>query len=623
MACTNPPAAEYFSPAALENMTEKLIQTCLNATVTLEFNGKNHIGIAVDQAPKYFLGYPTLVSELLGVWWVYPAAAILARLIDFKLPLLQLVFQHPRPRLVIGRWSQVLAFLHLVGDPIDSMSSNLFTLVSAMRTLRDVLRKFKERDGLRPTPRARPSLWKMIGAAVYRMLGMQLDSKLRRARMISLVHLTYVSNGHPIELQDVVDCEDVYETEFEHAALSLAADRSSNFLPVGIAVFGFITTVLLKYVYIDSTEYDDNNPQHIVIWSLSSSMIVMCDIPNVILASVIGVQQSPHTGWRILRQLEGAIQKAQKASANRLRSHGSRPASAAANNGAPGVGPPTPMPIETAPTPPPSVIRRISDDNEMLSKSPWNLDQSLAELQLQNGAVSNWRPDQPRARPHWAFPFSGLDLIALLNVVGGSAGAIALAAKVSPEGGNCRTITKVVMVSIYLAKFLAQRYLLNRPESIRRQMYWTMFGDAISLALFTSVICVTQSGGLNRHGCYRLCDTHGLCGIFSPKISWEVVSSRIPSMYASILFGFLAAQLVFCALILLVLKDGCQVYHQDDTPQDEAQDNVSRGDEDTGDTPTQGGQIVEFKPILRLARDERHSQLQPGVLKASMSDELA
>ena len=72
--------------------------------------------------------------------------------------------------------------------------------------------------------------------------------------------------------------------------------------------------------------------------------------------------------------------------------------------------------------------------------------------------------------PLLGLPVSRLDLIALLNIVGGSAGAIALAAKVSPEGGNCRTITKVVIVSIYLAKFLAQRYLLNRPESTMRKI---------------------------------------------------------------------------------------------------------------------------------------------------------
>jgi hypothetical protein len=60
-------------------------------------------------------------------WTPYPVSDIWTRLVVWKLPLLQLVSQFPRPPL--GWKVETAVMLHLLGDPIDSIGSMLLTLV--------------------------------------------------------------------------------------------------------------------------------------------------------------------------------------------------------------------------------------------------------------------------------------------------------------------------------------------------------------------------------------------------------------------------------------------------------------------------------------------------------------
>lgn len=61
-------------------------------------------------------------------WSAYPVSDIWTRIVVWKLPLLQLVAQFPRPPL--GFAIETASIVHLLGDPIDSMTSLMVTLWS-------------------------------------------------------------------------------------------------------------------------------------------------------------------------------------------------------------------------------------------------------------------------------------------------------------------------------------------------------------------------------------------------------------------------------------------------------------------------------------------------------------
>ncbi|KAH6876724.1 hypothetical protein B0T10DRAFT_585103 [Thelonectria olida] len=350
MACSNFTYAPlpHFNNPTLIDVIEKLRQTCPDDLV-------DGIGIRSDIAKEIFQGVNSLFSTSLGRWSPYAGAIIVSRLIDFKLPLVQLISQLPRPRLVLGRWGEAFAILHMIVDPIDSMSSYLFTLA----TCQVVLRRTKE-----------------IMASIHGISPSKLAYEIKRfGRRCNHIALVYEA-AHP--------------EAFETAALSLAADRGSNFLAVGVAIFGFLMAVIVKYVYIDAETFDMTNPQHIDIWSLSSSMTMMHIIPNVLLASIISTQQSRNTASRFLQGFEERIG---------LRERG----------------------------------------------ADWA--QLEAGQQIDHGAIPNWRPNRHHAsmpcglqaiRSPWRWI---IDLASFLIVMTGSAGAIGLAAAVPPEGSTAAPLS--------------------------------------------------------------------------------------------------------------------------------------------------------------------------------------
>jgi hypothetical protein len=64
-------------------------------------------------------------------WTPYPIADIWNRIVVWKLPLLQLLSQFPRPPL--GPWVETGVMLHLLGDPIDSVASMFVTLATCQK----------------------------------------------------------------------------------------------------------------------------------------------------------------------------------------------------------------------------------------------------------------------------------------------------------------------------------------------------------------------------------------------------------------------------------------------------------------------------------------------------------
>jgi hypothetical protein len=122
MACNstyNVTAPRHFDLEYLWQATQNITSTCAN-DIRL-------IGLNKTQLNQ------RACLELSGTakWsWMrftpYPNSDIYSRLAAWKFPLIQLVIQFPRPPLGLG--TELFALVHLVGDPMETISSLMYTL---------------------------------------------------------------------------------------------------------------------------------------------------------------------------------------------------------------------------------------------------------------------------------------------------------------------------------------------------------------------------------------------------------------------------------------------------------------------------------------------------------------
>jgi hypothetical protein len=114
----DPPPPHRFDFVYLWNVTQQIISHCPNDTRLF----------AGDQTKLNQAACMSAAGETSSwtSWTRYPPNDIWSRLSNWKFPLLQLVFQFPRPPLGIG--TEAFALTHLMGDPIDTIASLLYTL---------------------------------------------------------------------------------------------------------------------------------------------------------------------------------------------------------------------------------------------------------------------------------------------------------------------------------------------------------------------------------------------------------------------------------------------------------------------------------------------------------------
>jgi hypothetical protein len=95
-----------------------------------------------------------LSNDLWAGWTAYPISDIWNRIVVWKLPLLQLISQFPRPPL--GPSVETGVMMHLLGDPIDSVASMLVTLAVCQQRAKQA----KELCGLPEGDPAYTKAWK-------------------------------------------------------------------------------------------------------------------------------------------------------------------------------------------------------------------------------------------------------------------------------------------------------------------------------------------------------------------------------------------------------------------------------------------------------------------------------
>lgn len=586
---------ELTRPENADACKEFIVRMALNKTHSIP-------GLRHDTAFQIFnQGHSSFEWPLnpVGPWTHYETALVFGRLIDYKLFLLQLVSQLPRPQTSLGVWGQSFAVLHLVADPINPLSGYLTTLVECRRILRET-----ERLLICNKAAARPR----------KSPDKTTDEVDRQTKVISLVCIAYKTNGHEKKLWYLIQfvhptpihptrppsnsfptrAEETHPQAFAAAAAALSRDRSSTFLPVVTAIVGMCLSVMCKYIFLDRNDVDEASPQHIDIWSLSSSLVMVHIVPNVLLASVVGVQQSAYTAQGILGALEERVAPERveggvKLVDEKLKEWQDRL-------------------VRLEGEAREAVIREIVGFNReewvREKKQPpewqgrlettWHPENEGERLALKNaqvteGAIPSFRPyrlGQPVEfwkgwtryiiaaflTPSW------IRILAVVIVSVTSIGATFLALKVPPEGMNCRAFIKLLMVGTYWVKFLVQMGVNHLPDRVMGRvsrgleaMRWhraaeqppivikmmvTALFDSFALVFFAAIILTAQWGNLNRPGCYCQTGIGGLKAVFSPQDTWPIVQERMGTIYPGILFGLLGGIVLgVCPLLVLSFRD--------------------------------------------------------------------
>ena len=206
MACLNIPGVVPFNNSALNLLVKNLTITCPNDTIDIEFYGRRIVGLREEVVFEYFSGTMSLFYQTAGPWTAYAIDRILSRLIDYKVPLFMLIAQLPRPHLDIGWEAQLLAFIHVVADPIDSLSGYLFTIATAAT----VLRKTEISMGMRPRPEDREAsiglgVLTRLSRVIRRIRGRETNRLRKRCKLVALMYMVYESNGDHKELEDLTE----------------------------------------------------------------------------------------------------------------------------------------------------------------------------------------------------------------------------------------------------------------------------------------------------------------------------------------------------------------------------------------------------------------------------------
>lgn len=108
-----------FSFETFWNITESIYQTCSNDSRLFQKG-------AVPKATTISLTQQACEAIAGPSWTVYPQADIFSRMTAWRFPLSQLIAIFPRPPLQFRY--QLFVMLHLLGDPIDTISSLLSKL---------------------------------------------------------------------------------------------------------------------------------------------------------------------------------------------------------------------------------------------------------------------------------------------------------------------------------------------------------------------------------------------------------------------------------------------------------------------------------------------------------------
>ncbi|ORX95507.1 hypothetical protein BCR34DRAFT_607932 [Clohesyomyces aquaticus] len=300
--------------------------------------------------------YPISVSQIRSTLFA-SVPDIWTRIVTWKLSLFQLLSQFPRPPL--GMKVEIAVMAHLLGDPIDSLSSILLTLAlckSRVQKAKEACREVKVPESDR--------VWKALAMIMisYDECGKSGEAKtfledfqkMHRMRDIPIagspdnndecasadgqMELSPLATPDPMSHRqrptlersrlssggdyqrvpslstDRVSVDETpnsqenrkieYKNTYETAAFALAADRSTKTLPVAFAEIFFVGGWMIALARAASAEPGPGNWINVEAHSVAFSALYLWVTSVVVLGAIIGASQTEDSIPRILQRYE-------------------------------------------------------------------------------------------------------------------------------------------------------------------------------------------------------------------------------------------------------------------------------------------------------------------------------
>lgn len=199
-------------------------------------------------------------------WTAYDPGSIMARLLTWKTPLVQLVFSFSR--MPLGLNVELFTLNHLIGDPIDTLASLMYTLeLCQARAMR-----FKD-EGM-------------------------TDEEWKAKALIETSIAECCIDPPPTKISTI--------SKWRRKARQLAANRTTKFLPITVALLIFNGSFGLAYGRTVSLPEGPNNWIPIELHSIAFSASFLWLTETVLLSALIGVPQTEASVPSILK-IESAV----------------------------------------------------------------------------------------------------------------------------------------------------------------------------------------------------------------------------------------------------------------------------------------------------------------------------
>ena len=495
--CNNPYPVCH-SPAGFDFSTLSIISSCIAACAN---DSRLFDGVSITQAAcEAIVGSDDFTA--------YPAADIWARLTTWKFPLFQLVAIFPRPPLSLA--AEAFVLVHLLGDPIGTLTSLLLKVASCQsranywkEKLQGDLSELLEEDvaGARYTWHDR--IWKRLANIVdsYDEWGQDIGNEAREALYTALSP----ENGRSLEERRH------FLDRCQLTAKALAADRATKFLPIVVAQSFFIGTIGMAFGR-TPTASSGSTPQtfiNIETHSIAFSALYFWILPAVFLGSVMGVSQTEEAIPRILERFRAEIS------------------------------------------------RDFADWNIQLPNEHFS-DRQRREF---SGGLYSWLPRTVSRSSAPRHTRSAYMAVALLVWGLCTFTAVFISYRVPPLGFGCRSIAELSLATIWLFSAALNYIPFADPQ---RAFRFAFFKDFVSMGLTLSGIVATQVGVMNRCSCYTQLGTTGLA---LPEITSvaNFLFRGIAVEYPLEAFACIAVQLVVVpAAITFAYRTAMRVFLQRD-----------------------------------------------------------
>lgn len=247
-----------------------------------------HSDLFFDHASDNVPRLTTTACEVIGQkgWCRYPNNEVWVRLSVhvWKLPLLQLVSQFSRPPL--GLKGEVFAIVHLIGNPANTV----FSLLKKLVRCQEISQRFRRR--LR-----NGGIELALIVISYDELEVEEDNRAQDTILREYIDMRMWMNPDRSQRGwEWVRCERV--------ASALAADRTTKFFPIVIALTLFVSALALALTRFSTSPPINSDPINVEAHSIAFSALYFYVITAVFLSSMIGVSQTEWAIPRILSDLE-------------------------------------------------------------------------------------------------------------------------------------------------------------------------------------------------------------------------------------------------------------------------------------------------------------------------------